>query len=75
MAVGERLLRIIERVGILFALTFNSTQNETLYATFNESHISMLYVCTFYCFTTLIFSLFTLPYAQALHCAWYKNFG
>ena len=40
MSVSERLLRIIERVGILVALTFDSEQNETQSATFERSHIS-----------------------------------
>ena len=39
MSVSERLLRIIERVGILVALTFDNTRNETQNATFEGSHI------------------------------------
>ena len=39
MPVSERLLRIIEGVGILVALTFNRAQNETQNATFERSHI------------------------------------
>ena len=38
--IGERLLRITERVGILVAITFNTSQDETLNHTFNGSHIS-----------------------------------
>ena len=39
MGVSERMLRIIERVGILVALTFDGDQNETQNANFNRSHI------------------------------------
>ena len=41
MSVSERLLRIIERVGILVAFTFDSAQNETQNATFEGSHLGM----------------------------------
>jgi len=36
---SERLLRIIEKVGILFAFTFNMTHSESQNETFNGSHI------------------------------------
>ena len=39
MSVSERLLRIIERVGILVALTFDSARNETQNVAFEGSHI------------------------------------
>ena len=39
-SVSEQLLRITERVGILVAITFDTSQNETLNHTFNGSHIS-----------------------------------
>ena len=39
MAVSERLLKIIERIGILVALTFDSGRNETQNATFEGSHL------------------------------------
>ena len=39
MSVSERLLRIIERVGILVALTFDRSQNETQNKTFERSHL------------------------------------
>ena len=39
MSVSERLLRIIERVGILVALTIDNARNETQNATFIRSHL------------------------------------
>ena len=39
MAVSERLLKIIERIGILVARTFDSGRNETQNATFEGSHL------------------------------------
>ena len=36
---SERLLRIIEKVGILFAFTFNMTDNDSQNELFNDSHI------------------------------------
>ena len=38
-SVSERLLRSIERVGILVGRTFDGARNETESATFEESHI------------------------------------
>ena len=39
MSVSERLLRIIERVGILFTITFDDTRNETQNESFNRTHL------------------------------------
>ena len=39
MAVSERLLKIIERIGILVARTFDSAQNETQNVTIEGSHL------------------------------------
>ena len=39
MSVSERLLWIIERVGILFTFTFDSAQNETQNKAFIRSHL------------------------------------
>ena len=50
MPVSERLLKIIERVGILVALTFDSDQNETQNTTIYTSHIGK---CTAICTKTL----------------------
>ena len=39
MSVSERLLRIIERVGILFTYNFDVAQTETQNVTFEGSHL------------------------------------
>ena len=43
MSVSERLLRIIERVGILVGRTFDDTQNETENVTFEGSHLGIVH--------------------------------
>ena len=49
MSVGERMLRIIERVGILVATTFDSFQNDTMNRNFDYSHIGMFVVTYITC--------------------------
>ena len=44
MSIGERMLRIIERVGILLATTFDSSQSETMNINFSYSYIGMCVV-------------------------------
>lgn len=41
MPIGERMLRIIEKLGILVAITFDSSKNERVNKIFEESHIGM----------------------------------
>ena len=45
MPVGERMLRIIERVGILVATTLDSFESDTMNTIFKYSQIGM-YVVT-----------------------------
>ena len=45
MPIGEQLLRIIEKLGILVAISFDSSKNERVNKIFEESHIGMT-LCT-----------------------------
>ena len=63
---SERLLRIIEKVGILFAFTFNRTHSKSQNETFNGSHIGK-------CFQLILWDLcihnFMYVYSTMLLCS------